>query len=198
MDDTPKGSRMNHQKALKPRKCKHCREPYTPSKPMQTACSIPCALALAQKAKEKAQAVKAKEERKEKLKKRSDYIKDAQVAANAFIRYRDKDKPCICCGKPLGSGDVGGAYDCGHYRSIGSAPHLRFDQRNMHAQRKICNRWGAGRAVDYRLGLIERIGLAEVEALEADQEPRKWTIDELIAIRDHYRKALRELKNSAT
>lgn len=52
--------------------------------------------------------------------------------------------------------------------------------------------------MDYRLGLIERIGLAEVEALEADQEPRKWTIEELTAIRDHYRKALREMKNSAT
>ncbi len=45
----------------------------------------------------------------------------------------------------------------------------------------------------YRLGLIERIGLARVEALEADQAPRKYTADELRAIRDLYRAKLREL-----
>lgn len=43
------------------------------------------------------------------------------------------------------------------------------------------------------IGLIERIGLARVEALEADQASRKYTIDELRAIRDLYRAKLREL-----
>ena len=61
------------------------------------------------------------------------------------------------------------------------------------AEREQCNRWGAGRAVDYRLGLIERIGLARVEALEADQQPRKYTADDLKAIRDEYRKKMRDL-----
>ena len=131
--------------------------------------------------------------RKERLKTRRDWEKEAQAAFNAYIRARDKDKPCICCGQPLSVGDVGGSYDCGHYRSTGSAPHLRFHEDNAHAQRKQCNRWGAGRAVDYRLGLIQRIGLERVEALEADQEPRKYTADELRAIRDLYRAKLREL-----
>lgn len=121
-------------------------------------------------------------------------IKAAQKEFNAFIRERDKDKPCICCGQPLGDGEVGGGYDCGHYRSTGSAPHLRFDERNAHAQRKRCNRWGAGRAVDYRRGLIERIGLEAVEALEANNEIRKWTREELRAIRHTYRDKLKELK----
>ena len=89
---------------------------------------------------------------------------------------------------------MGGAYDCGHYRSTGSAPHLRFDERNAHAQRKVCNRWGAGRAVDYRIGLVARIGLEAVEALESDNAPRKWTREELIAIRDTYKQKLKELK----
>ena len=44
---------------------------------------------------------------------------------------------------------------------------------------KQCNRWGAGRAVDYRIGLICRIGLASVEALESENDPTKWTIEEL-------------------
>ena len=181
------------------KKCRVCRQPFEPRQPMAVVCSLECAKSLAVSIRGKAEkqaAIKQRKsdrERKEKLKTRRDWEKEAQAAFNAFIRARDADKPCICCGLPLAAGDVGGAYDCGHYRSVGSAPHLRYDERNAHAQRKQCNRWGAGRAVDYRLGLIQRIGLERVEALEADQEPRKYTADELRAIRDLYRAKLREL-----
>jgi hypothetical protein len=91
-------------------------------------------------------------------------------------------------------GDIGGRYDAGHYRSTGSASHLRFDEANCHAQRKQCNRYGAGRAVDYRIGLIKRIGLERVEALEASNSPRKWTREALIAIRETYQEKLNVLK----
>lgn len=133
--------------------------------------------------------------RKAALKRIPDLIKEAQTAFNSFVRTRDEKKPCICCGFPLGEGDIGGAFDCGHYRSTGSAPHLRFDEDNAHAQRKYCNRYGAGRAVDYRIGLIQRIGLEAVERLESDNRVHKWQRDELIAIRDKYRAKLKELKN---
>ena len=185
------------------KRCKVCRQPFEPRLPMQAVCGIDCARALAIRVRGKAEKQaateqrKADRERKEKLKTRRDWEKEAQAAFNAFIRARDADKPCICCGLPLAAGDVGGAYDCGHYRSVGSAPHLRYDERNAYAQRKQCNRWGAGRAVDYRLGLIERIGLEAVEALEADQTPRKYTADELKAIRDEYRAKARALKREA-
>jgi hypothetical protein len=149
----------------------------------------------------KKQAKEAREERakdkakREKLKTRSDWIKEAQIAFNRFIRLRDAGRPCICCGVPLASERVGGGFDCGHYRSVGSAPHLRFDERNAHGQTKQCNRYGAGRAVDYRRGLVDRIGLDALEALEADQTPRKWTVDELKAIRDLYRQKAKALEN---
>ena len=185
------------------KKCRVCRQPFEPRQPMAVVCSLECAKSLAASIRGKAEKQaatkqrKADRERKEKLKTRRDWEKEAQAAFNAFIRARDADKPCICCGLPLAAGDVGGAYDCGHYRSVGSAPHLRYDERNAHAQRKQCNRWGAGRAVDYRLGLIQRIGLERVEALEADQEPRKYTADELKALRDEYRQMLRKLRQEA-
>ena len=188
---------------LKQRKCKACKTPFTPARSTQTACGIDCAMQLAHEKKVKVaecdrlDTVRKDRARKERLKTRRDWEKEAQAAFNAFIRARDKDMPCICCGLPLSAGDVGGAYDCGHYRSVGSAPHLRFNEDNAHAQRKQCNRWGAGRAVDYRLGLIERIGLALVEALEADQTLRKYTADELKAIREEYRRKARELKREA-
>ena len=88
----------------------------------------------------------------------------------------------------------GGDWDAGHYRSTGSAPHMRFDEANCHAQLKQCNRYGGGRAVDYRIGLIARIGLDEVERIEADQTVRKWTIPELREIRDEYRRKAKALQ----
>ena len=168
------------------------------------ACSYPCAKAWVDARNAKLKAQKAKQEakidrqltkqRKEALKTRNDYIKEAQVAFNAYIRERDKNQLCICCGKPLALDAVGGGFDCGHYRSTGSAPHLRFNEDNAHGQRKVCNRYGAGRAVDYRLGLIQRIGLRRVEALEAENTPAKFDIDELKAIKEHYKTKLKELK----
>jgi len=206
---TPLRATPNPSLTVKPkaRKCavKTCRSPFTTFSTFQTWCSPDCGTVIALAKVEKGKALAAKRARqadrarREKLKTRSDYLKEAQVAFNAFIRARDAGKPCICCGKPLA--DVaatltGGGYDCGHYRSTGSAPHLRFDERNAHAQRKVCNQHGAGRAVDYRIGLIARIGLEAVEALEADQTPRKWTIDELKAIRATYKTKLKELKGA--
>ena len=185
------------------KRCKVCKQQFRQTRQMQPTChKYECQCSYAQQVADKAKAKREKVERaadrqkREKLKTRSDWIKDAQIAFNAFIRERDKDKPCICCGLPLGSQSVGGGYDCGHYRSVGSAPNLRFDERNAHGQRKQCNRWGAGRAVDYRIGLICRIGLASVEALESENDPAKWTIEELREIRDTYRAKLKELKRA--
>lgn len=186
---------------MKAKTCKVCRAKFTPARPLQTTCSIPCAIEwgtrqLAKKQAKEAKAERAKDKAKrETLKTRSDWIKETQIAFNRFVRVRDAGRPCISCGTPLTLGGVGGGFDAGHYRSIGSAPHLRFDERNCHGQCKQCNRYGSGRAVDYRIGLVGRIGLGSVEALEADQTPRKWTVDELKAIRDHYRAKAKALEN---
>jgi hypothetical protein len=176
----------------KAKECDYCGNSFLPLRPMQKVCGPVCAgrKVRADKAKGK-QELKA---RKAALKTIPDLIKEAQAAFNAYVRKRDANQPCICCGKPLGDGDVGGAYDCGHYRSTGSAPHLRFDERNAHAQRKLCNRWGAGRAVDYRIGLIARIGVHAVESLESNNQVHKWTREELIAIRDTYKEKRKQLE----
>jgi hypothetical protein len=190
------------RKPLKDKTCKVCRNPFWPRNSMVKVCGVDCALSLAksERAKEeKRQQVlerKALRERKAKLLTRSDYIKAAQREFNAYIRARDAGKPCICCGQPLSAGDVGGKFDCGHYRSVGSAPGLRFVETNAHGQRKQCNRWGAGRAVDYRLGLIARIGLEAVEALESDQAPRHYSVDDLKEIKRTFAAKRRELEKA--
>lgn len=187
---------------LKParlRKCavKGCANRFQPRNMGHKVCGPACAEVHAAAERKRLDA-KQTRERKQKLKTRGDYLKEAQAAFNAFIRARDAALPCICCGQ-FAQVDVltGGAWDAGHYRSVGSAPHLRFNEDNCHRQRKRCNRDGAGRAVDYRVGLIGRIGLARVEALEADQEPEKWTAEELVAIRETYRAKLKALKAAA-
>lgn len=179
---------------IRQKRCKVCREYFTPRSSFAKACGPICAQAYVEQEK-------AKKDRRERqkglqaLKTKRDYIKEAQVAFNAYIRARDHGKPCICCGAPLQEAStVGGGFDCGHYRSVGSAPHLRFDEDNAHGQTKKCNRYGAGRAVDYRIGLIARIGLSRVERLESDVSVVKWSIHELVAIRDLYRSKLRDLK----
>jgi hypothetical protein len=121
-------------------------------------------------------------------------IAAADRAFMEWVRWRDRmaGMPCISSGKPLDWS--GNQVDAGHYRSRGAASHLRYDPRNCHAQSKYENRHRAGNAVEYRIRLIERIGLAEVEALEADNKPHHWTKEELREIAALYRAKVRALK----
>lgn len=137
---------------------------------------------------------KADKAKREKLKTRSDYMKEAQRAFNTYIRLRDRaaGHPCISSGRALGW--AANEVDAGHYRSTGAAPHLRFDEDNCHAQTKQDNRFLAGNAIDYRVGLIARIGLERVEALESNNTPAKWTAEELKQIKATYTAKARELK----
>lgn len=176
----------------KAKPCEVCHNLFVPDRMGQVVCRPACAMKKVRQ--EKVQERAKVRTRKEAIKTIPILIKEAQHAFNAYIRERDREQPCICCGASLGSGEVGGAYDAGHYRSVGSASHLRFNEENCHAQRKQCNRWGAGRAVDYRIGLISRIGLRQVEALESDNAPHKWTREELVSIRDTYKAKLKEIK----
>lgn len=192
-------------KQPKPKTCKNpaCRASFVPQRLGQAVCSPKCALATVevQKAKEKKSLAQAGRRdikvRKEALKTRGDHIREAQQAFNEFIRTRDQAAGhlCISSGKPLDWS--GNAVDAGHYRSVGSAPHLRFDERNCHAQSKQDNRFLSGNAVDYRIGLIARIGQGAVDALESDQSVRKYTVDEIKAIKATYRAKTRELKRAA-
>ena len=192
----------NGSKKPKQKKCRNCKTLFTPNKPLQCVCSVECALSIAAKRKAKEGAIQARTEalkdraKRESLKTRGDWIKDAQVAFNKYVRFRDIGKGCISCGADCGSASVGGAGDAGHFRSRGSAPHLRFDERNVHLQCKRCNRYLSGNVADYRIGLIQRIGLEAVEALECDQTSRDHSIEALKAIKAKYSALARELEKA--
>ena len=178
---------------MKQRKCAWCKSPFEPKRMGQKVCSPECAHKIAVKKREKIERAEEKVKR-ERLKTLPRLTYEAQVAFNTFIRCRDMGQVCVSCLKPLSSDFVGGRFDAGHYQSTGSAPHLRFHEDNCHGQCKQCNRYGAGRAVDYRLGLIQRIGLERVEALESDNQPRKYTREELVGIKKAYQAKVRQLK----
>lgn len=188
---------------LKQKTCKSCRQKFTPTRPMQSACSTACAIAIAERKREKQAQQMAAEKRREtrqqleSMKGIPELIREADKAFCAFIRARDAGKPCICCGRSSSGWSRGGDWDAGHYRSRGAASHLRYHEDNCHSQLKQCNR----RAFDvasYRRNLIGRIGLERVETLENDNAPHKWTRDELIAIRRHYIAKRKEIEACLT
>lgn len=187
-------------KGPKPKACKVCRQKFLPRSPMAVACSIDCAVehskrvTAAQKVKAQRHERAQDKARKESLKTYPQLVAECQKAFNDVVRYRDMlaGYPCISSNRPLDWS--GNAVDAGHYRSTGSAPHLRFNFDNCHAQSKHDNQWKSGNAVDYRINLIKRIGIERVEALESDNNPRKWTHDELRSMTTEFRQMLRDMK----
>lgn len=191
-------------KGPREKKCANraCRAPYLPDAklPWKNWCGDDCALVIALDKLAKQKAAKQRKERaddkakRETMKKKGDYVQEAQRSFNRYIRLRALrfGHVCISSGEPLRAGRVGGGFDCGHFRSVGSAPHLRFDMRNAWGQTKKDNRYGAGMHDAYRRGLVMRKGLEFVERLEADQTQRRFTVDYLIRLRKIFdRKAAR-------
>lgn len=200
--------------------CKCCGERYEkgPKDPsFKNWCSLDCGAQIARARLEKArfkEQMEAKRRqkkdiaaRKKKLKTVSTWTKEAQREFNKFIRLRDYDQPCISCGKErvqieMQQGwKVGGAWDCGHYLSVGAFPALRFEEDNAHKQCKSCN-GGSGRfarksksvAESYRINLVKKIGEHRVRALERDQSIRQYRAEDLEAIKIKYRTMARELE----
>lgn len=176
------------------KKCRFCQRPFDAKfSSTQTVCSPGCGIALAQttEAKKREKAYdKVTKERKEKLKTRGDYLKECQIAFNAFIRLRDKDEPCISCGNknPV-------KQNAGHYRSVGSCIELRFCELNCFLQCEHCNSFLSGNLINYRKNLILRIGESKVEWLEGNHEMPKLTIEEIREKTKYYRQKVREIKN---
>ena len=80
-----------------------------------------------------------------------------------------------------------------HYRSVGGHPELRFNPLNCHSACSICNNHLSGNLIPYRVALIEKIGLAEVEKLEGKHEPLKLTIEEIKEIKKIYKEKQKQL-----
>lgn len=186
---------------LKPKRCRSCRATFTPARSMQVVCSPQCAQSYAAKvaAQKAARANRAERkslaERKAKLKTRREFIAEAQAVVNRVARLRDTlaGHGCISCGaRP--DARFGGAMDAGHFRSVGSAAHMRFFLPNISAQCKKCNRDLGGSHTNYRKGLVERIGIERVEEIESMQWTAKWSVEYLQRLKKVMNKKARRLE----
>jgi len=181
---------------MKPRKkkCKSCGKKFQPWNTLQTSCkSVACALEVGRQEQER-QKKRETRERKQKLKTRQDWLKEAQVVFNRYIRLRDEQEPCISCGSPpSGPKNGGSTRDAGHYRTTKACPALRFDERAVHSQCVRCNRYLSGNKEGYIAGLRERLGVEVVEALDSTQPDMKWTIEDAKRIKKEYNLKIKQI-----
>ena len=171
-------------------KGKNCKNEFN-GIPTQKVCSYGCAIILVMQGKEKKRLKeerKAKKETRDRLKTKSDWLRDAQACFNKYIRLRDAKYPCISCGR-----HHKGQFHAGHYRTVGASPELRFNELNVHKQCAPCNDHLSGNIVNYRIGLIKKIGIEKVAWIEGPHEPKKNTIPEIIEIKEKYKQELKEL-----
>ena len=178
---------------MKPRKrkCKICKEWIdNPRSTLQVACGIKCAIAYNNLKKQKKERENDRKTR-ERLKSRSQWLKETQSIFNKYIRTRDKGLPCISCGK-----HHPGQNHAGHYYSTAARPDLRFGNKlaeiNTNLQCQPCNTHLSGNIHGYRDGLLRKYGEKELERLEKVGRS-DWSIEELKEIKDIYKKKIKLL-----
>ena len=184
----------------KPRKqktCKICKSKFTPERDFQNTCDYLCAIEWSKKLTAKKEAKKKTDARvalrEFKKNDKPVLLQLAQKLVNQYIRLRDKGLPCISCGHDFSKGRQEHA---GHYIARSKSSLLRFDERNISTQCNICNDHLSGNVSEYRLGLIEKVGIKEVEYLEANKTALKtWTVEELQEVITEYRGKVKEFTN---
>lgn len=201
--DSPKGDdapapRVPGRVSFKPRPCKTCRRIFTPDRFGKVCCSPSCAISYSRRSGPPSQSAASKRVRAAERKEQKaavmtlSKIKNlAQREVNRYIRERDYLLGCISCNAPQ---NYDGQWTAGHYRTTKAADHLRFHEDNLAKQCGQCNYHKSGNIGEFRLGLIERIGIARVEAIENNNETKRWEREELHAIRRDYLNRWKTLK----
>jgi len=206
------------------RRCKnkaHCQKEIPPARQVQVTdpdsfilkkgfCSDECLLQFAREkqakkreAETKKQQKKARQltrQQKQDLLPRDKILAQTQASFNELVRLLDRGESCITCDSTeedlikAGASFVGGIWDCGHYKTRGAHPELRFTLDNAYKQCKSCNGGsgrftGKGRSVSKAYDeKLERVLDPELLAwLQRDHPVPKWTRDDLLRFRDYFR-----------
>ncbi len=147
----------------------------------------------AAKARQRRDRIERKETRiaKERIKTRSEWLREAQSAVNAYIRERDRGRPCISCDKP---DDGSHQRHASHYRSVGACSALRFNTRNIYASCAQCNAIKSGNLLEYRIRLRRIYGDELVEWLESQNGVVRYGIEYLRRLKRVFNKRSRHIK----
>ena len=203
------------------RRCKHCKN--VELKPAgQCAgivekkgfCSIDCLTALTrEKRLDSEEKRKSKEikQRKKALNESSIQIQKplAQKAFNRYVRlYRYHvlgDRNCISCNRHESEiDDKGfGKFDCGHFRSVGAAPELRFRVDNAYLQCKSCN-GGSGKyarknetvGIQYEANLRLKVGDALVDELKGPHDLPNLIAADYVEIKNKFNRIANEISKN--
>jgi len=179
---------------LKDKKCKICKVKFTPTRQLQPTCNeMECMIAysdkhLAKKAKEtKTQhRIEKREFNNQDVKKRTN---DLKKVVQEYARLRDFHEVCISCRKPSAK-----QWDGGHFMNAEYHSKVRFNTLNINKQCSHCNDFSASNALNYKIHLIDKIGLEKVEWLEQQKGICKYTPEYLNRFIKIYRKRVRILK----
>ena len=123
-----------------------------------------------------------------------DLVRKLDDVFSKYIRLRDAMPngycKCISCGqiKPFSDFDAGHFYSRKHMGT-------RFDEDNVWAECKACNRFSADHLVDFQTNLIRKIGMGRFELLGVKAHGvKKWSDFELEALIKHYSAEVKRLK----
>lgn len=175
-------------KPIKKKKCIECNTKFQPFNSLQKVCSNKCAIIVGKRKTEE----KANKERLslEKFKNELTYQKtikasllNTKTQIHAYIRQRDKYKPCISCNTEWNN-----EFQCGHHYKAETFETLKFHLDNLHGQCKRCNLFLDGNFDNYALNLPNRIGQEAYNNLlqlaEKDKQYQKvWNLENLKEVR---------------
>ena len=113
-----------------------------------------------------------------------------------YIRLRDSDEDgictCITCGRKhkWDSGQI----DAGHYIPKNTGNAIYFDEKDVNAQCKYCNKYLHGNLAKYRPAIDKKYGPGTADALEIiSRETVSFTEKELIKKINYYKIEVKKL-----
>lgn len=179
------------------KKCKQCKKEFTPLRPLQFVCSFKCSIDYSydqrkkKEAKEKKDWAKKKREFKEKNKTYTQRVNEVKKVAQEYCRKRDKDLPCISCGTM--TSDI---WDGGHFKKAELYSGVILNEFNINRQCRKCNHFLGGNELNYREGLIKKIGedaVLELENQAKETRLYKYTLEQLEETKAYFKQKLKEL-----
>ena len=170
-------------------RCKHCKEKFIPIRFNMKYCTeVKCLRAFSEEIKQKTWK-ETKTRMKTELKTTQDWLKEAQVVFNRWIRERDQGQLCISCNT------VPKKKNAGHYFSSGGHSNVRFDEDNVHLQCEHCNTFLSANLLNYQIGIEKRIGAERLIELQGKAHlEKRWSVEELKEIIKKYKDLIRDMK----
>lgn len=175
--------------AVKTKACIVCGQEFVPRSSMATCCRPICAIRKVRAEKEAER--KQHREKLQAIKKRSEWLAEAQAAVNRYVRLRDQEKGCISCPRPP---TWNGQWHASHFRSTGAASAVRFHLWNIHKACSICNNHKSGNLSEYEPRLRALIGAEKVDWLRAQNQRADYSVEYLARLKRVFTKKAKRLQ----